>query len=420
MKRRSFLRLLAVDAALPLTQHLASANSPYYVGVGNSTDPYTATTRAITACAQWPAAAISGKTVMIKPNLVNSKVSTSGATTDPQVVRAVVDLALQAGAAKVIIAEGGVGIPPANFTPCGYDFFSSYDPRVQLMDFANEPVSLGKVPNGMTYQALYLPSPAIQPGLILISVAKMKTHVDAMVTLSMKNLFGLPSPSRYKVVHQLARMDGHLRGIDESIVDVNLARPISFSVIDGIWGMEGQGPLSGTPIQVNLVLAGINPVAVDRVALEVMGFQQNAVPHLYYAAARGLGPGDLSNVTVLGDPFTSTSFLPAITAPIIWPPTVSVNPFSLSSGQMLTIDYKIPAPCSVSAQIIHDSDLAPGITVLRTLQNFTAMQAGSWSLQWDGKNDGGSLVSPGHYLVRMLATAGQSTRCATTRVFVSS
>ena len=202
--------------------------------------------------------------------------------------------ALEAGAAKILIVEGGVGIPPANFAACGYSGFANYASRVQLMDFGAQPLSLVRVPNGLTYYLMYVPTPIIQSDLVFISAAKMKTHASVVATLSMKNLFALPSPSKYLAPPgSLARQGCHLRGVDEVIVDINLLRPISFAVIDGVWGLEGNGPLSGQPVARNLVLAGANPVALDLVALEVMEITQ-PVAYLAYAASKGLGPTSAS------------------------------------------------------------------------------------------------------------------------------
>ena len=420
MKRRSFLQYLAADAALPLTQRFAAAAGSYQVGVGVSGDPYGATQRAITASGQWPAASIAGQSVMIKPNLVSPKPSTSGATTDPQVVRAVVDMALQAGAAQVLIVEGGVGVG-ANFSPCGYDFFSTYHPRVQLMDFATQAISAVHVPSGLTYFALYLPTPALQSNLVFISVGKMKTHVNAVVSLSMKNIFGMMPPSHYFVPKQLARMDGHIRGIDQSVVDINLARPISFSIIDGIWGMEGNGPLTGTPIKTDVVLAGLNPVVVDRVALDFMHIPQTAVPHLAYACWRGLGPPDTRAVTVLGDSSTPVPFVRANVPPIVWQPSALPNPISLSAGQHTAIRYTSAVACNINVDIIHDSDLSPGVTSLRTLQSYSSTPAGVNTVQWDGLDDNGVKVAPGVYLARIMATLGlgQGISYATGWIFVN-
>ncbi len=405
MKRRNFLQFLAADAALPFTQRLASAANNYQVGIGvSTTDPYGATQRAIAGSGQWPE--MSGKTVMIKPNLVSPRLSSTGCTTDPQVTRAVVDQALAAGADQVIIGEGGVGIPPANFTACGYSFFGTYNSKVQLMDFGAQAISLVRIPNGLTYFEVYLPTPTVQAGLVFISVGKMKTHVNAGASLSMKNVFGIASPKYYLVPNQLARMDCHLRGIDQSIIDMNLARPVSYSVIDGVWAMEGNGPLTGTPIQAGVVLAGLNPVAVDRVGLDFMKIPQFQIPHLSYAYQKGLGPIDTSGVTVAGDPYTPIPFVRAKTSPIVWRPASVPNPVSLATNQTVKITYSIPVACNVSVQIIKDNDAAPGITVVRALQNWTETPAGLSNIVWDCKDNTGAKVAPGIYMARVITTFG--------------
>ena len=110
------------------------------VGVGRSVDAYDATLRAIDASAEWPEAAIGGRTVIIKPNLVGGGSTQGGVTTDPHAVRAVVDRALASRASQVLIVEGGN--PAAPFGPCGYDFFRTYDPdgRVTLVDLTPQPI----------------------------------------------------------------------------------------------------------------------------------------------------------------------------------------------------------------------------------------------------------------------------------------
>ena len=418
MKRRSFLQFLAADAALPLAGRLASAASPYQVGIGNSTDPYQATQSAVASCGQWPVADIAGKTVMIKPNLVTAHVASTGVTTDPQVVRAIVDMALQAGATQVIIAEGGVNTP-ANFAACGYSFFSTYDPRVQLMDFNTQGITLVRVPNGLSYTQLYLPTPALQPNLFFISAGKMKCHVSVVASLSMKNLFGLPAPSKYYVTGaQLARQGLHLRGVDETIVDIHLARPAHFSVIDGMWGMEGNGPLTGTPVPRNLVLAGLNTVAVDLTALQVMQISQ-PVAYLAYAASKGLGPSGMSGVAVLGDSYSPLPFTPAQTVPLLWRPTPSPNPISSSAGPQTTIYYRIPAACNVRAEVILDSDINPGVRLVRLLQNWTFTQAGTWNIKWDGTTNAGAVVPPGLYLAHIMAANNYGVNHATSWIVVN-
>lgn len=410
--RRSFLRAATAGAAwlvagpeiaLAAGRQEAGTGTAYQVGAGSSSDGYTATQHAVAASGQWPGSAMAGRTVVIKPNLVAPKPSTSGATTDPQVVRALVDLALAAGAASVLIVEGGAGFMPANFTACGYSFFSSYNPLVQLVDFGTQPVTQVTVPNGLAYQSLYLPTLVADPTIVFISAAKLKCHVDAVVTLSMKNLFGLATPLKYAVPGRLPRMDLHTRGVDEAVIDLNLARPVDFAVIDGIWAMEGNGPLSGTPIQMNVVLAGLNPVAVDRTALTVMEIPQYAVPHLAYASHLNLGPADMRTVTVLGDAFTPQPFVRAQTPPIVFYPAAYPSSFTPESGQYTTLAYRLLTASSTRLEVISDNDSTPGITVLRTLHDWASRAAGVEMLPWDGRNDMGILLPPGRYLARVQA-----------------
>lgn len=407
MKRRNFLQLLTAEAA---ALSLSAATPRYQVGVGSSADGYTAAQRAITASRQFPAAAIAGNTVVIKPNLVEGRPASTGATTDPEVVRAVVDAALAAGAAAVIIAEGGVGANPVPFSSCGYGIFSTYDPRVQLMDFASQPYRSVPVPGGLALKSLYVPSLILEPNVVLISVAKLKTHSDAVVTATMKNLFSLPVPVKYGVAGKfLRRQDLHYRGIDQCIIDVNLVARAKFAVIDGMVGMQGDGPLFGQPVTMDLVFAGANQVAVDRVGMRAMEVGQGTVPHLTYAALLGLGPIDLSNVEVLGDSYKPYPFVQAKTPPVIWRPGVSPASFSPAAGQTTSISFGVPASCQTSAAIISDNDTTPGITVVKTLQNWSPHSGGVQTVKWAGDTDAGGRAAPGLYLAQAMATVNNKT-----------
>src|SRR6185503_2088777 len=140
---------------------------------------------------------------------------------------------------------------------------------------------------------------------------------------------------------QLARQDCHSRGADLTVMDLNLIRPIDFAVIDGIWGMEGQGPILGTPVASNVVLAGVNPVAVDRIGLHVMKIPQTSVAHLAYAGQRGLGPVNLSNIRLHGDSLIQIPFTRAVNGPMVWKPQADPVSISLSAGEQTTLSYKV-------------------------------------------------------------------------------
>ena len=409
--RRSFIGLLAANSAF-LTTAKASGGPAYYVGAGYSTDPYTAAATALSACGQFPTD-LTGQTVVIKPNLVVPQPSTTGATTDPLVAQAIVDLCLAVGATQILIVEAAPLGQPSNFDACGYTtVFASY-PQVQLVDLRTGTYVLTPVPGGgYAYQSMWVPSLVLQPNTYFISAAKMKTHVDAVVTLSMKNLVGLASETAYArpIAGDYPRHDLHERGIDQSIMDLNMVRPIDFAVIDGVWAMEGQGPTHGTPVATNVVLAGLNPVAVDRVGLNVMEIPQNAVTYLTYATTAGLGPPNTSKVTVRGDAYVPYPFVPAITPPELFQPVASPSTISISAGQSTSITYKIPSACYTLVQIIQDSDETPAVVPIRTLHGFKEVSAPGQTVTWNGQDHTGTPVAPGTYLARIQAAASPTSQ----------
>lgn len=414
--RRAFVQLaLAGGAWLAARPRpaLAQGAPPYRVGVGKSSDAYTATRRAVEASGEWPAERMAGRTVVVKPNLVSPKPSSSGATTDPEVVRALVDLSLLAGAARVLIAESQA--PPGNFSACGYDFFNSYDPqaRVSLVNLYDAPTTLAPVTGGLAYLYLSLPSLVLDPSIVFVSAAKLKTHGLASATLSVKNLYGLPPPRKYYTPTQrlpLPRNALHTRGMDQSALDLALVRPIDFAVVDGVWGMEGDGPSNGSPVRMDLVLAGRNAVAVDRVGLDLMGIRQDQVPHLTYATFRKLGPIDTSSVQVGGDAVAPRAFQAAPVPPMVWVPIASPRAFSPASGLQTSIGYRLDGQATTRVDITQTSELSPSVTPIRALQGWMSRPPGVHTIAWDGRDDAGQLVAAGAYRAQVQAVSPENGR----------
>jgi len=139
---------------------------------------------------------------------------------------------------------------------------------------------------------------------VLISVACMKTHSQAVLTLGMKNLIGLAPGSVYgfpkNLFHQkaLEKRDDYFGG---AIVDLCKARKIDLTIIDGRVGMEGQGPHNGTTVKLDLIIVGRDPVATDSVASFIMGFDPEKVPTLRFGQERGIGTNDLHKIEVKGE-----------------------------------------------------------------------------------------------------------------------
>src|SRR5579885_356097 len=125
---------------------------------------------------------------------------------------------------------------------------------------------------------IYLPNTALRADLI-VSLAKMKTHHWAGATLSMKNYFGLVPGC----VYGWPKNELHFVGIDRSIVELNRIFRRSFAIVDGIVGMEGNGPIQGKPKQTGVLVMGSDLPAVDATCCRIMGIDPEKVEYLQMA-----------------------------------------------------------------------------------------------------------------------------------------
>jgi uncharacterized protein (DUF362 family) len=142
---------------------------------------------------------------------------------------------------------------------------------------------------------LWLPR-AVLDADVVVSMPKMKTHHWAGVTLSLKNCFGCV-PGR---VYGWPKNALHWAGLNGSILDVASAVRPDLAIIDGIVGLEGNGPINGVPKDVGLLVIGDDPVAADTIGAALMGVDPEKVFHLA-EAARYLGQGDRSKIVTVGE-----------------------------------------------------------------------------------------------------------------------
>ena len=119
----------------------------------------------------------------------------------------------------------------------------------------------------------------------VISLAKMKTHHWAGATLSMKNFFGVMPGNYYGWPKNVL----HHAGIPQSILDINATLKPHFAIVDGVTGMEGDGPISGTPVQAGVLVMGRNLPAVDATCCRIMGINPDKIEYLR-KADQWLGP----------------------------------------------------------------------------------------------------------------------------------
>ncbi|HOY67153.1 MAG TPA: DUF362 domain-containing protein [Candidatus Ozemobacteraceae bacterium] len=222
--------------------------------------------------------ALKGKNVLIKPNFVECHPGRP-INTEPSLIAQVADACFRLGAASVTVGEAPGHRRDPWFSIYNRTLREALPTQVRCIDLNHG--ELVRIPNKGWYtglDAFYVAAPLARADVV-ISMPKMKTHHWMGVTLSMKNLFGnLPG-----IVYGWPKNVLHFRGIPHSIVDLALTMPPHFIVVDGIVGMEGDGPILGTPKQMGVLVLGTDPLAVDATAARMMGFDPALIPYMSLA-----------------------------------------------------------------------------------------------------------------------------------------
>ena len=237
-----------------------------------------------------------GKRVLLKPNLVEYERDTV-INTHPAVIGAAIEAFLKLGAKEVKVGEG----PGHRRDTDGLLLASGLYPflketKTQFVDLNLDDIR--RVPlqsDFMGIDFLYFADAVLETDL-LVSMPKLKTHHWAGMTLSMKNLFGIVPGVKYGWPKNFL----HWHGINESIVDINSTIRSHFSIVDGIVGMEGNGPIQGTPKPVGVLVFGNDPVAVDATCARVVGLNPERVDYLMKASAF-LGNLEATRIHQLGE-----------------------------------------------------------------------------------------------------------------------
>lgn len=223
---------------------------------------------------------VKDKRILLKPNLVEFDSSTV-INTDAAVIAAALEVFRKLGAAEVRIGEG-----PGHRRDT-YDLADDASYRKTIPHFDELFVDLNRDDvspvRGFAGEAeMYFPHTALGADLI-VSVAKMKTHHWAGATLSMKNFFGLVPGA----VYGWPKNKLHYIGIPESVVALSRQFRNTFAIVDGVIGMEGNGPIQGTPKASGVLVMGRDLVAVDATCCRIMGINPEKVEYLKLAADLG-------------------------------------------------------------------------------------------------------------------------------------
>jgi uncharacterized protein (DUF362 family) len=226
---------------------------------------------------------VRGRHVVIKPNLVEFEPE-GAINTSPLVVHAALEGFRALGAASVRIAEGpGHRRNTLDLADAAGYFRLVPNFEDVFIDLNLDDVSLVPLRRPFSkLDRLYLPNTLLGADLT-VSLAKMKTHHWVGATLSMKNLFGSVPGGVYGWPKNVL----HWAGIDETIADLHSVYPRQFALVDGIVGMEGNGPIQGKAKPVGVLVAGRDPVAVDATCCRIMKIDPLRVAYLRLAAQSG-------------------------------------------------------------------------------------------------------------------------------------
>ncbi len=232
---------------------------------------------------------VAGKRVLVKPNLIDF-IEGHPVTTAAEMVAAVVDLLAELGAGEIAVGDGsGFRREAAPIVEASGIAAVLARRKLSFVDLNYDDPGPAPARDGWFRRErhLWLPRHVRQADLI-VSVPKLKTHHWAGVTLSLKNLFGLIPGARYGWPKNIL----HVNGIAPSVLGIYRSAPRVVAVVDGVVGMEGDGPLFGSAAPHGLLAVGADPVAVDALCARLMGFALAEIDHLNLAALTGIGQTD--------------------------------------------------------------------------------------------------------------------------------
>jgi uncharacterized protein (DUF362 family) len=263
------------------------------------TDPLPVIRELLEAC-DWRALIAPGARVVIKPNLCTERIEQiHTANTSLGVMRAVCQVLLErTRKITVVESDGARYSAEAAFENNGV-YRLADDLGVQVLNLSKD--TLVDVPdprmNGFGMSRTWLEADAF------ITLPVLKTHATTVFTGALKNQWGcIPRFDRI-LLHK------HLH---ELIVEVNRLRPVTLALMDGLVGMQGRGPINGFPINLNVLLASRDPVALDATGMRLIGLEPALCQHVVHAERVGLGTLQ-SDCIALDGPFAElrTRVVPA-------------------------------------------------------------------------------------------------------------
>jgi uncharacterized protein (DUF362 family)/NAD-dependent dihydropyrimidine dehydrogenase PreA subunit len=235
-----------------------------------------------------------GDRVLLKPNLLSAKNPERAITTHPNLVEAVAEAVRECGGEPFLGDSPGGAIRGIErvWKNTGIEEMGRRA-NLELVNF--EAAGSERIVDG-EYE-FFISKPVLEADVI-INLPKLKTHSLTLLTCSIKNVFGTIPGFRKGEFHKL-----HPKPVEFAEMLVHLYRLVApmLNIVDAVVAMEGNGPSSGDPFELGLLMAGQDGVAVDSVAARTIGFEEGHVDTTRIAAELGLGECDLSRIDLRGD-----------------------------------------------------------------------------------------------------------------------
>lgn len=244
-----------------------------------------------------------GQRVLLKVNLLFGKDPKYAISTHPAIVKAVIEEVIKAGAFPTVGDSPAISTIESAAGPSGIKTVceTTNTPLIEL----NNPKNI-KIPEGKRIKSFQVSS-RLDDFDVIINLPKMKTHVLCGLTLGVKNLYGCIS-GKQKGKYHLRFQDAV--SFSDLLLDLySLIKP-SLTILDAITAMEGQGPGSGDPIDIGLVIASPSALALDTVASKIAGFKEKEFPLLVAAQKRNFLEANLDNISIKGLDLGALNFKP--------------------------------------------------------------------------------------------------------------
>lgn len=239
---------------------------------------------------------VTGKTVLLKPNILSPKKPEAAVCTHPVVVGACVKAFVELGASRVIVGESPATANPTSAAKQTGMYDQIINNGGEWVEFSGQ--RLVECPEGKIVKVLDF-AEAFTQADVVVSLSKLKSHQFMSYTGAMKNLFGL--------MVGLKKAKTHYRFADKKdfgafLTDLNIAANAQYAIMDAIVGMEGPGgPGNGDPVKLGFLGASDNILALDWVCADLVGYNPNQITNLKDALERKRWLNSPDEIVTTGD-----------------------------------------------------------------------------------------------------------------------